>query len=278
MLKRFLFIKFSDFDFVHHHIYRRDVIRLTPYLCLDRKYIYREAIYTFNSHLGSQPAFSSTVLMHFFDDITLKIKMFRSRVGFREEKQAMVGNKGCPHHLLLLHFGTAARHCSWSHCTVWHLLSAGLPLASSTCQMLSRTPHSDISVAKIQSPSPRSSGCLQGRSDRTIRDSVPVESPSPLLVPLITIYLLLPLFHHRALGLLSTWTRAAYHWVCGTAHWGCAGSAGTCRGSGPCCWEPPTRCRCCRRADSRSGLSEDQRLCWDEENEDQCMWKESGRV
>ena len=179
----------------------------------------------------------------------------------------MVGNKGCPHHLLLLHFGTA-RHCSWSHCTVWHLLSAGLPLASSTCQMLSRTPHSDISVAKIQSPSPRSSGCLQGRSDRTIRDSVPVESPSPLLVPLITIVIVLLLFHHRALGLLSTWTRAAYHWVCGTAHWGCAGSAGTCRGSGPCCWEPPTRCRCCRRADSKSGLSEDQRLCWDEENED----------
>ena len=79
--------------------------------------------------MESQPAILSTVLMHLFNDITLKVQMLRSR------------DRRSPRHLQPPHFGTAR--------ALWHLLSAGLPLPS--CQMLSRTRLSDISVAKIQS-------------------------------------------------------------------------------------------------------------------------------
>ena len=66
------------FDLVDYNIYR--IWCYTPdSLFMSWHQIYLQAIYTFNSHLGSQPAISSTVLMHLFDDITLKIQMFRSR-------------------------------------------------------------------------------------------------------------------------------------------------------------------------------------------------------
>ena len=177
----------------------------------------------------------------------------------------------CIAYHLLLHF--------WLHgsAVVGHialfgtccLLAPASPWVASSprCQMLWRTqPHSDISVTKIQSPSPRSSGCLQGHWDWTIRDS---PSPLSLWSPSGLFLLLLPVFHSRALGILflSTWTQAACHWVCGTGHWGCACLAGTCRGTGLCCWEPPTRCRCCRRADSKSALHTNG-LQWEEEEEE----------
>ena len=63
-----------------------------------------------------------------------------------------------------------------------------------------------------------------------------------------------PLISLSLAACLSTWSPEACHWVCGRARWGCVCSAATCTGTSPCCWEPPTRCRCCRRDELTSGL------------------------
>ena len=205
--------------------------------------------------------------MHLFDDITLKPKCSEADL-FKGLDGLSTAQWAATLVICWFTFGTAL-HCFGSHCTVWHLLSAAdLPLGSSSCQMPSRTLTSDI--PEIQSL------CHQDCPDACkgaaqIERSVPGSSCSSdhhrdCSFPL------LPVFQR----ILSTWTPAAYRWAFGTAHWGCAGSVGTCTGTSLCCWELPTRCRCCRRADSRSVLHKIVTI-WRRGGE-LCKWNELGLV
>ena len=165
-----------------------------------------------------------------------------------------------------------------SHCTVWHLLSALAPASPWTVAHVARCSqgHSPTlwHLRHQDSISPDAcKGIEIELSEILLPLALSLWSPSGLFILLLPVPLTI-----GGSFLISTWIRTACHWVCGTGHWGCACLAGTCRGTGLCCWELPTRCRCCRRADLKSALHNNCGLQWEEEEdeEDQCKWKESG--
>ena len=234
---------------------------LTNYV-LTPKYIYTQYL-----HLTVVFGITANYFIKTFDAFVrwyhFKTQMFRSRSVQRSGWAEHCSVSSHPRHLLV-HF--------W-HCTalLWITLHC---LALVVC---CRPPHGQFQLpdalkdAHLRHPrdsislSPRLSGCLQGRcSDWKIGSWILLflRSPSGLFLP--------------PSSCLSTWTPAAYRWAFGTARWGCAGSVGTCTGTSLCCWELPTRCRCCRRADSRSVLHKIVTI-WRRGGE-LCKWNELGLV